>query len=63
MISQDLISFEADLQMNENEISMDWLYRDYNTDKNFNRFPDVQDGKELTLFFITPFVDSKLRGI
>ena len=52
MISQDLISFEADLQMNENEISMDWLYRDYNTDKNFNRFPDVQDGKELTLFLL-----------
>lgn len=50
MISQDLISFESELRINEKEISMNWLYRDYNTNKNFNRFPDVQDGRDLTLF-------------
>lgn len=52
MISQDLNSFESELQINEKEISMNWLYRDYNTNKNFNRFPDVQDGKDLTLFLL-----------
>ena len=52
MISQDLNSFESELQINEKEISMNWLYRDYNTNKNFNLFPDLQDGKDLTLFLL-----------
>ena len=31
---------------------MDWLYKDYNTDKKFNRFPHIHDGKEVTLFLL-----------
>lgn len=59
MISQDLNAFKSEIFIQKNEISMDWLYKDYNTDKKFNRFPHIHDGKEVTLFFITSFVDNK----
>ena len=52
MISQDLNTFESEIFIQKNEISMDWLYKDYNTDKNFNRFPHIHDGKEVTLFLL-----------
>lgn len=52
MISQDLNSFEPEIFIHKNEISMDWLYKDYNTDKNFNCFPHIQDGKEITLLLL-----------
>ena len=52
MISQDLNTFESEIFIQKNEISMDWFYKDYNTDKNFNRFPHIQDGKEVTLLLL-----------
>lgn len=51
-ISQDLVLFESDILISENEISMDWLYQDYNTNKSFNCFPYIEDGKEVTLFLL-----------
>lgn len=52
MISQDLNAFKSEIFIQKNEISMDWLYKDYNTDKKFNRFPHIHDGKEVTLFLL-----------
>jgi len=51
-ISQELTLFESGILISENEVSMDWLYQDYNTNKNFNRFPYIEDGKEVTLFLL-----------
>lgn len=51
-ISQDLNFLELDSKNTMNEVSMDWHYKDFHTDKNFNLFLEREEGKELTLFLL-----------
>lgn len=51
-ISQDLNFLQLDSKINMNEVLMDWHYKDFHTDKKFNLFLEMEDGKELTLFLL-----------
>lgn len=52
MISNDLTFLKLESQIEVNEVPLNWSYKDYNTNKKFDLFPENNDGKELTLFLL-----------
>lgn len=51
-ISKNLYFLDLEPSISRNEIFINWSYKDFNTNKNFDCFPEKEDGKELTLLLL-----------